>query len=272
MALEQVTRGPRAVTYRGPVPEAAIAITVVIPARDEAHAIGDVIAGVREHLPAARVVVVDDASRDGTAVMADRAGAEVVRLPAHTGYAGALCAGYRAALADDLDVLVQMDGDGQHRPADIPALVSGLGDADLVLGSRFLSGTPGYTIPRGRRVGMAACRWMATTVGGLHLSDPTSGFRALAPHVAAGLAAEGFPSGLTETSLLIHLHRAGVRIREVPVHMLPPTGRSMHAGLAGGAHFVRISWAVLGQARRGRAGSAVVHGGPEAAQAATNAL
>jgi Glycosyl transferase family 2 len=259
-----MTHGLQAVPYRDPVPETATAITVVIPARDEAHAIGDVIAGVREHLPAARVIVVDDASRDGTAVMADRMGAEIVRLPVHTGY--------RAALADDLDVLVQMDGDGQHRPADIPALISGLDDADLVLGSRFLSGTPGYTIPRGRRVGMAACRWMAAAVGGLHLSDPTSGFRALAPHVAAGLAAEGFPSGLTETSLLIHLHRAGVRLREVPVHMLPPTGRSMHAGLAGGAHFVRISWAVLGQARRGREASPMVPGGPEAASAATNAL
>jgi hypothetical protein len=254
------------------VPETAAAITVVIPARDEAHAIGDVIAGVREHIPAARVIVVDDASRDGTAVIADRAGADVVRLPAHSGYAGALCAGYRAALENDVDVLVQMDGDGQHRAADIPALISGLSGADLVLGSRFLSGSPGYTIPRGRRVGMAACRWMAAAVGGLHLSDPTSGFRALAPHVAAGLATEGFPSGLTETSLLIHLHRAGLRIHEVPVHMLPPTGRSMHAGLAGGAHFVRISWAVLGQARRGRQGAPVLHGGPEAAPAATNAM
>lgn len=270
--MEQVTRGANAFTYRGRVPERASATTVVIPARDEAHAIGDVIAGVREHVPAARVIVVDDASRDGTAVMADREGAEVVRLPTHTGYAGALRAGYRAALADDLAVVVQMDGDGQHRPADIPALIAGLGDADLVLGSRFLNGTPGYTIPRGRRVGMAACRWMATAVGGLHLTDPTSGFRALTPPVAAGLAEDGFPSGLTETSLLIHLHRAGAAIREVPVHMLPPTGRSMHAGLAGGAHFMRISWAVLGQARHGRRTATPRPSAPEAAPAGTSAL
>lgn len=259
--MEHLTRGPHAVTYRGRVPEANPAITVVIPARDEAHAIGGVIAGIREHLPTARVIVVDDASRDHTAAVSEQAGVEVVRLPTHAGYAGALRAGYRAALAAPCDVLVQMDGDGQHRPADIPGLISGLDDADLVLGSRFLGGTPGYAIPRGRRVGMAACRWMATAVGGLHLSDPTSGFRAMSPQVAAGLAEDGFPSGLTETSLLIHLHRAGVGIREVPVHMLPPTGRSMHAGLAGGAHFVRISWAVLGQARQGRR-----------APAATNAL
>ena len=252
--MEQVTRGTNAVTYRDPVPEIAPATTVVIPARDEAHAIGDVIAGVREHLPAARVIVVDDASRDGTSVMADRQGAEVVRLPSHAGYAEALRAGYRAALADDLGVLVQLDG------------------ADLVLGSRFLDGAPGYTIPRGRRVGMAACRWMASAVGGLHLSDPTSGFRVLSPDVAARLAEDGFPSGLTETSLLIHLHRAGMEIREVPVHMLPPTGRSMHAGLAGGAHFMRISWAVLGQARRGRTGAPGHAPAPEAAPVGPNLL
>ena len=270
--MEQVTRGTNAVTYRDPVPEIAPATTVVIPARDEAHAIGDVIAGVREHLPAARVIVVDDASRDGTSVMADRQGAEVVRLPSHAGYAEALRAGYRAALADDLGVLVQMDGDGQHRPADIPALIGALDGADLVLGSRFLDGAPGYTIPRGRRVGMAACRWMASAVGGLHLSDPTSGFRVLSPDVAARLAEDGFPSGLTETSLLIHLHRAGMELREVPVHMLPPTRRTMHAGLAGGAHFMRISWAVLGQARRGRTGAPGHAPAPEAAPVGPNLL
>ena len=270
--MEQVTRGADGVTYRDPVPERAPATTVVIPARDEAHAIGDVIAGVREHLPAARVIVVDDASRDGTAVMADRQGAEVIRLPAHAGYAEALRAGYRAALDDDLRVLVQMDGDGQHRPADIPALINGLDGADLVLGSRFLGGAPGYAIPRGRRVGMAACRWMASAVGGLHLTDPTSGFRALTPAIATRLAEDGFPSGLTETSLLIHLRRAGARIREVPVHMLPPTGRSMHAGLAGGAHFVRISWAVLGQARKASGDAPVRTAAPEAASVGTNLL
>jgi hypothetical protein len=270
--MEQMTRGGGTVPYRDPVTARAQAITVVIPARDEAHAIGDVITGIWQHLATARVIVVDDASRDGTAVMADRAGAEVVRLPSHAGYAGALRAGYRAALADSPDVLVQMDGDGQHRPADIPALVGGLDAADLVLGSRFLTGSPGYAIPHGRRVGMAACRWMARSVGGLHLSDPTSGFRALTPGVAAGLAENGFPAGLTETSLLIDLHRAGVGIREVPVHMLPPTGRSMHAGLAGGAHFLRISWAVLGQARRGRGGTDPLPPAPEAAPAGSGAL
>ena len=239
------------VAYRGPVADRDPSITVIIPARDEAHAIGGVVAGTRTQLPAARIVVIDDASRDGTSVVAARAGAEVITMPGHTGYAGALRAGYHVALAGGADVIIQMDGDGQHRPDDLHALLDRMSGADVVIGSRFLAGDPGYRIPHGRRAGMAACRWMAAAVGGIELTDPTSGFRALSPTVAEHLADEGFPSGLTETSLLIHLHRAGVRISEVPVRMLAPTGRSMHAGLAGSAHFVRISWAVLGQARRG---------------------
>ena len=255
------------VAYRGPVADRDLSITVIIPARDETHAIGGVVAGTRTQLPTARIVVIDDASRDGTSIVAARAGAEVITMPGHTGYAGALRAGYHVALAGGADVIIQMDGDGQHRPDDLHALLDGMSGADVVIGSRFLAGDAGYRIPHGRRAGMAACRWMAAAVGGIKMTDPTSGFRALSPPVAEHLADEGFPAGLTETSLLIHLHRAGVRISEVPVRMLAPTGRSMHAGLAGGAHFVRISWAVLGQARRGTTAALPEAGRATASQA-----
>ena len=109
---------------------------------------------------------------------------------------------------------------------------------------------------------------MASAVGGLRDTDPTSGLRALTPRVAGHIAAHGFPSGLTETSLLIHLHRAGIRIREIPVSMRASQGDSMHAGLAGGAHLVRISWAVLGLAARGSAREIA----PEPALAPRNTL
>jgi glycosyltransferase involved in cell wall biosynthesis len=226
------------------VAEVSRGVTIVIPARDEAATVGAVVRGARARLPGARVLVVDDGSRDATGALAHGAGAHVVQLSRPAGYAGALRAGYRVALGDGADVVVQMDGDGQHDPADLPAVLGALRDGDMVLGSRFLGGLA-YRIPPGRRVGMAACRWMAVRVGGLCLTDPTSGYRALRRPLAERLAAEGFPGGLTETSLLIHLHRRGVRLREVPVRMLPPSGRSMHRGLAGGAHFLRISWAVL---------------------------
>jgi len=217
---------------------------VVIPARDEARTVGGIVEAALEALPGAGVIVVDDASRDGTGARAVAAGAEVVRLDRHAGYAGALRAGYRAAAAAGAGTVAQLDADGQHDPADLPRLVEGLAGADLVLGSRFL--TPGgYRPPPIRAAAIAACRAMAARVGGLQVTDPTSGFRALRPGLARLLAEEGFPFGLTETSLLISLHRRGFRIAEAPVAMRPCAGASMHAGLAGGAHFLRISIAVL---------------------------
>jgi len=217
---------------------------VVIPARDEAGTVGAVVRAAREALPSATVIVVDDASGDGTGEEARAAGADVVRLDRHAGYAGALRAGFRAAADAGLGPVAQLDADGQHDPADLPRLLAALAGADLVVGSRFL--TPGgYRPPLVRVAAIAACRAMAGRVGGITVTDPTSGFRALRPRLARLLAEEGFPFGLTETSLLIALHRRGFRIAEAPVHMRPCPGASMHAGLAGGAHFLRISIAVL---------------------------
>lgn len=234
--------------------------TIVIPARDEAASIRGVVSDALAAVPDARVIVVDDASRDGTASLAHRAGAEVLTLPRRSGYAGALHAGYREALRVPTDAVLQMDGDGQHRGEDLPRLLHGLSGADIVLGSRFLGPSPGYRIPPLRRAGMAACRWMASSVGGIGLTDPTSGLRAMSPAVAQRIATEGFPEGLTETSMLIHMHRAGFRIREIPVRMRASRGTSMHAGLAGGAHLVRISLAVMAQAadQRGRGTAAEI--------------
>lgn len=228
----------------------AMQVAIVIPARDEQRSVGDVVTSARRTVPGARVIVVDDASSDGTADVASAAGAHVLRLTRHAGYAGALHAGYREAMDAPPDAVVQMDADGQHRADDLPALLAGLGPAHVVLGSRFLGPAPGYRIPPLRRAGMAACRWMATTVGGVALTDPTSGLRAMTPAAAARIARHGFPDGLTETSLLIHLHREGFRIGEVPVRMNAARSRSMHAGLSGGAHMLRISWAVMGMAAR----------------------
>lgn len=230
----------------GPPETAALGAgaVVVIPARDEVASVADVVRGARRALPGALVVVVDDGSRDATGRAAHRAGAMVVRLERPTGYAGALQAGYRAAIGAGAVAVVQLDADGQHDPADLPGLLAALVDHDVVIGSRFL-GTCEYTIPVGRRAAIAACRWMARRAGGPRVSDPTSGYRALRLPVARGLARDGFPGGLTETSLLIGLVRRGATVGEVPVQMHPSRSRSMHRGLAGGARLFRISWAVF---------------------------
>lgn len=219
---------------------------VVIPARNEERTVGKVVADARRALPGAAVFVVDDASADATGRRAGDAGAVVVRSPRHAGYAGALRIGYEVALDGGAERLAQVDGDGQHECADLPLLLDGLAAADLVIGSRFLDPRGGYEPTSLRRMGMAGCRWLWDRAGGSRLTDPTSGFRALRQELAATIVEEGFPGGLTEISLLIRLRRRGLRISEVPVRMYPSNGHSMHDGLAGGAHALRIGWDIAG--------------------------
>ena len=220
---------------------------VVIPARNEERSVGAIVRATRTTLPAAHVVVVDDASGDTTAAAARTAGAHVVSLHSRVGYAEALRLGYRAVLAAAAGDVVQLDADGQHAPENIEPLLAGLDRFDMVLGSRFLGAT--YPMPRARRTAIQACRLMAR-LGGLSLTDPTSGFRAMRRPVAEAVAADGFPDGLTESSFLIHLHRRGLTIGEIPVRMNPPQNGSMHDGVAGVKHFLHISRASVSVALR----------------------
>jgi len=221
----------------------AAVIGVVIPARNEAQSVGDVVRATAGALPGAYIVVIDDASADATSTAARDAGARVVRLDRHTGYAGALRAGYRAVLDAGATEIAQIDGDGQHVPQSVVGLLESLIRYDLVLGSRFL-GT-GYAMPVGRRIGIAACRTMTRVAGGQRWTDPTSGFRAMRATIAEHIADHGFPDELTEGTFLIRLLRQGYSIGEVPVVMNPPRNGSMHDGVAGLAHLARISRATL---------------------------
>ncbi len=206
---------------------------VVIPAFNEAGAIGKVIEGIRATDPRLPVLVVDDGSTDDTATVARHAGACVVRLPFNLGYGAALQTGYKYALREDYDCVVQLDGDGQHEPADIPRLLAVLerGEADIIIGSRFL-GEPTYRPGAARRIGMRVFRLFALVLTGVRFTDVTSGFHALGRRVLGFLAAERYPADYPDADVLVMLTRAGFRVAEAPVRMYAkPDARSMHAGL-----------------------------------------
>lgn len=206
---------------------------VVIPAFNEAAAIGSVVAGVRAVDATFPIVVVDDGSVDGTAEAARRAGARVLRLPFNLGYGVALQTGYKYALRGGYDCVVQLDGDGQHEPGDIPALLGVIvrREADVALGSRFMGGTS-YQPPLARRLGMRLFSLLAYLLTGVRFSDVTSGFQALGLDVVRFFAAERYPADYPDADILVMLERVGFRVKEVPVRMYEKReGASMHAGL-----------------------------------------
>jgi hypothetical protein len=198
-------------------------LLVIIPAYNEAGAIGAVIAGARAHT-AADIAVIDDGSADDTAARAAATGALVLRHPCNLGIGAAVQTGFRYALARGYDGVVRVDGDGQHDPAFIPHLLAPLtaGAADVVVGSRFLA-RRGYQSTVVRRVGIFILSVLSALVGA-RVTDPTSGYWAVNRR-ALGLLAESHPDDYPETEALVQAARHGCRIEEVPV--------TMHARLVG---------------------------------------
>lgn len=190
-------------------------ITVILPAYNEEVSIGSIV--LLTSLYADNVIVVDDGSSDRTADVARRAGAEVVLHEANKGKGGALKTGFTAADNLGADIIVTMDSDGQHNPADIPKLVAPIieGRADIVNGSRYLNGhntdTPAY-----RRIGQKILDRATIMNSGVKITDSQSGFRAFAASTkdifrfnAQGMA--------IESEMLADAGHYGLRITEVGI-------------------------------------------------------
>ena len=199
-------------------------ILVIIPAWNEAESVGAVVRRVLQVLPAATVLVVDDGSTDMTAAEAAAAGAVVARLPYNLGIGGAVQTGFQYALAHGFDLALQVDADGQHPPEEIPKLLDALarGDADLIVGSRFVEDT-GYRAPLGRRMGIWLFARLLSCLCAQRLTDTTSGFRAANLPAIAHLS-EMYACDYPEVESLVTLHRAGFKIAEVPARMAARSG------------------------------------------------
>jgi glycosyltransferase involved in cell wall biosynthesis len=192
----------------------------VIPAYNEAQTIAKVVRSVRAELRDFDVVVVDDGSTDATGAVASAEGARVLRHPFNLGIGGAVQSGFKFALDNDYDFAVQIDGDGQHDPAQVQSLLADMdrGGVDMVVGSRFLSDDHRYPAPISRRTGIHIFAFVCSRIIRQRISDPTSGFR-LCNRRAIELFARDYPHDYpeVEATLVLHYHR--LRMREVPVHM-----------------------------------------------------
>jgi len=197
-------------------------VAIVIPAFNEALTIAKVVHDFRSVLPAARLVVVDNASTDGTGRLAEEAGAEVVR-ETRQGKGFALLAGLRYAAPADIFVMV--DGDGTYPAASAPALIGRIQDgADMVIGTRLQRATEG-AFPIGHSWGNRAFIGIVRLLFGIKTLDLFSGYRAMSRRLLeqSPLIARGFE---IETELSIQAYVNRFRVEEVPVVYTARTGDS----------------------------------------------
>ena len=194
------------------------AVLVIIPALNEEATIGQVVGNLLERPGISQVVVIDDGSDDRTQEVAQAEGAAVVRLGLNLGIGGAMQTGYRFACDGGFDVAVQVDGDGQHDASQLEAILQPIlvGEADMVTGSRFLE--PGYRGSWTRAIGIRFFASLVSLIIGQRVTDTTSGFRA-ANRAVIELFADDYPQDYPEVETTVLVHRAGFRIREVPVKM-----------------------------------------------------
>jgi cellulose synthase/poly-beta-1,6-N-acetylglucosamine synthase-like glycosyltransferase len=192
----------------------------LIPAHNERATLATVLGEIQAHHPTFDLLVVDDGSTDGSSWLLDELGASYIRLPERMGVGTAMRAGLGYAARFGYDAVVRLDGDGQHHPEDIDRVVGPLmrGEADVVLGSRYVSTR--HETPLGVRAVqrvLALCLSAATQT---RVTDPTSGFCAIGPR-AVRLLADHHPTGYPEPELRLLLSRNGLIASEVPVQSRP---------------------------------------------------
>jgi glycosyltransferase involved in cell wall biosynthesis len=188
-------------------------VIAIIPCLNEERFIGDVVARAARYVN--EVIVVDDGSADRTAQKAIEAGATVIRHPASLGAGAATKTGLAAALKLGADIIVTLDGDNQHDPNEIPILLKPftMGEADLVIGSRFLQHA---CVPPFRKLGIDIITWLYNVGYKKRIVDAQSGFRAYSRKAAEAMniTYSGFEFSI---QTLVRARKKGLKIVEVPI-------------------------------------------------------
>jgi glycosyltransferase involved in cell wall biosynthesis len=185
-------------------------VSIIIPAFNEAENIGSVVEGLRRLGPGFEINVIDDGSSDATAEVARAAGAVVYRHPYNIGNGAAVKSGIRVASGD---ILVLMDGDGQHSPEDVRRLLECLPEYDMVVGARSLSGQSSLL----RALGNKVYNWLGSYVTKFAIKDLTSGFRAVKADVAQGFV-HLLPNTYSyPTTLTLGVLRTGRSLKYIPI-------------------------------------------------------
>tara|TARA_B100000686_G_scaffold341961_1_gene420234 strand:- start:2751 stop:3473 length:723 start_codon:yes stop_codon:yes gene_type:complete len=207
-------------------------IVIIIPAFNEELNIGLVLEGIQKEAPGIPVVVINDGSSDLTEQIAIEHGARVINLSYNSGYGVALQTGFIYAVQKEFSTVVHLDADGQHDPRYIRHLLEAVNqdNVDVVIGSRFL-GKREYKTSFFKRLGMIVFGGIASIIVRRRVTDPTSGFQALKGKAVGFAASDFYPPDYPDADFIILLHRAGLRVREIPVTMHSNAqNKSMHRG------------------------------------------
>jgi len=222
-------------------------VAAIVPAWNEAGAIGGVVDEILAFDPTITVVAVDDASSDETARVASAHGATVLRLPFNVGIGGAVQTGFRYARDEGYEIAVRLDGDGQHDASELAKLVEPIrtGAADLVVGSRFVDPEATYRPPFARRLGIRVFARLVSLLGGQKVTDTTSGFAAM-NRAGIELFAVEYPHDYPEVEATLVALRSGLRLAQVQVEMRErQTGTSSITFLRSLYYIVKVTLALL---------------------------
>lgn len=219
------------------------ATLVIVPVRNEAHnlerLLRPLLAVVRRE--GYHLIAIDDASTDASTDILRRHGVAAIRLAENVGYGAALQTGYKYALANGYERLMQLDGDGQHDPRFLPMLWQRLQNCDVVIGSRFMPIDPQPFAPAAelyggtpaRNLGIRLFRLLLRILTRTAITDPTSGYIGMNRRCLRFLSTDSYPYDFPDADVLFTLIRNGFRLCETPVYMYRnDTGGQLHRGLA----------------------------------------
>ncbi|MDP2654063.1 MAG: glycosyltransferase family 2 protein [Candidatus Omnitrophota bacterium] len=228
-------------------PDANDRILAIVPAYNESGNIGRTVRELQAVPLPLDILVVDDGSRDATLREAREAGVLTVALPFNLGIGGAVQTGFQFAARKKYRAAVQVDGDGQHDARFLPDLLRPIesGEADMVIGSRFLPPYVGYRSSFIRRIGIQFFAWLIGALTGYRVTDPTSGFRAFNRRMIKTFAGR-YPQDYPEPESIVLASRMSAQVKEVPVQMRERlSGHSSIRYLATLYYMFKVTLAIL---------------------------